>query len=358
MSQVYFIPMKSEKSLLKRIEDVFKRSGYYRFFNENDSVGIKLHMGEKYNTAFVRPIYGKKVYEILLNLKTNPYLVDTTTLYKGSRGTAIDYLNTARWNGFDFAPIIIADGMSGNSGVEVEINKKHYKKVKIAEGILSADKILCLSHFKGHELSGFGGAIKNLGMGCATKEGKLSMHSGNIPIIRKDKCTGCRKCEIICPVNAVKILDKKALIDEKKCIGCGECIAFCHFHAIGVSWDVHSIEFMEKMVEYAFGAVLNKKVIYINIIMDVTPECDCYPHSKGYIVPDIGIIISDDPVSIDQCSFDLVKSAPGLPSYFGKKIKENQDKFSIIYPEINPLYQIEYAEKIGLGKREYEVIDV
>ncbi len=358
MSKVYFIPVKSEKSILKKIEDIFKRGGYYRFFDQNDSVAIKLHMGEKDNTAFVRPIYARKIYEILVNLNTNPFLTDTTTLYKGSRGTAIDYLNTARWNGFDFAPIIIADGLSGNSGVEVEIKKKHYKKVKIAEGIFYADKILCLSHFKGHELSGFGGAIKNLGMGCSTKEGKLSMHSGNIPVIRKEKCTGCRKCELICPAKAIEIINKIAIIDKKKCIGCGECIVFCHFHAIGISWDAHSIEFMEKMVEYALGAIINKKVVYVNILMDITPECDCYPHSKGYMVPDIGILISDDPVSIDQCSFDLVKSSAGVSSFFGRKIDENQDKFSIIYPEINSTYQIEYAEKIGLGERKYEIIEV
>lgn len=358
MNKVYFIPIKSEKSLLKRIEDIFQRSGYYKIFGENDLVGIKVHMGEKNNTGFIRPIYVRKVYEILISLKTNPYLVDTTTLYRGSRANAIDYINTARWNGFDFAPIIIADGLSGNSGVSVKINKKHYKEVKIADGIFYSNKLVCISHFKGHELSGFGGAIKNLGMGCSTKEGKLSMHSGNIPIIRNEKCTGCRKCEIICPADAIKIKGKIAMIEEKKCIGCGECIAFCHFNAIGISWDVNSIEFMEKMVEYAYGAVLNRKVIYINIIMDVTPECDCYPHSKGYIVPDIGILFSLDPVAIDQCSFDLIKSSIGIPSFFGRKIEEGRDKFSIIHPEINSLYQIEYAERIGLGKKEYEINEV
>ncbi|HDI82625.1 MAG TPA: DUF362 domain-containing protein [candidate division WOR-3 bacterium] len=352
MSSVYFIPYNSDKSLLKRIIEVFKRAHFDKIFQKDDIVAIKLHMGELDNTAFVRPIYVRKIYDFLRELGAKPFLTDTITLYRGSRGTAVDYLYTAMWNGFDFAPIIIADGLGGTSGVEIEVNGKHYKKVKIAEAIANVEKMVVISHFKGHEITGFGGALKNLGMGCSIKEGKLSMHSNAIPVIKEKYCTGCRKCLLVCPVDALHMDGKIAVIDEDKCIGCGECIGFCPFNAIKVLWNASFTSLMEKMVEHAIASVKGKQVVYINLLMDISPECDCYPKSRGAIVPDIGILISDDPVSIDQASFDLVRESPGDYRFFEGDVR-NKDKFGLIHTEIRSEIQLEYAEKLGMGEREY-----
>jgi len=351
--KVYFISLKTRKSLLKRIIETLQRSKLFKIFEQGDIIAIKLHMGEKNNTSFVRPIFVKKIYEFLISIGTKPFLTDTTTLYKGSRATAVDYLNTATWNGFNFAPIIIADGMFGTSSVPVEINKKHYSIVKIAEAIRNSDKIVVVTHFKGHEQTGFGGAIKNLGMGCAIKEGKLSMHSNAIPIIKEENCTGCKKCEIFCPVNAISMVNRIAVIDKKNCIGCGECIGICPFNAIKIKWDAPIRSLVEKMVEYAYGAVFSKQVIYINFLTNISPQCDCYPFSDAPIVPDIGILLSNDPVAIDQASFDLVKGSEWTQNYNYSQRKV--DKFEMVNGGTFPEYQLDYAEKVGLGERKYEL---
>ncbi|MGE5453646.1 MAG: DUF362 domain-containing protein, partial [Methylocystaceae bacterium] len=294
-----------------------------------------------------------------------PFLTDANTLYRGTRSDAVDHLQTAMLNGFDYtvigAPIIIADGLTGKDYIKVEVNGKHFKEVNIGSAAIHADAMMVISHFKGHELTGFGGALKNLGMGLGSRSGKQQMHSDVLPRIKEDKCRSCQRCQVWCPAEAIAMVGDekpKASINSELCWGCGECAVTCVYDAIGISWKTTPEAVQEKMVEYAWGAVKDKagKVGYINLVTDVSPECDCYGFNDLAVIPNVGILASLDPVAIDQASCDLVNSMPVVPGSMLEGLAAGQDIFKAIHPGVNWEPQVIHGEQIGMGSRAYELI--
>jgi uncharacterized Fe-S center protein len=367
MSKVYFTDLRTnpKRNLLTKIQDLLNRLKVDTHIKKNDIVAIKVHFGEKGNTAYLRPVFLRAIVERVAKGGAKPFLTDTNTLYTGSRSDAVSHMTTAVENGFDYScvncPIIIADGLRGNSGVKVPIKGEVLKDVSIAKEIIESDCLVAVTHFKGHELSGFGGALKNLGMGCATKEGKLAQHSSVKPIVNVNTCKGCKTCLEYCPATAISVYAKKASINESKCIGCGECLLVCPCNAIEVQWNESQDLFQKKMVEHACGALLGKekKALFLNFLLQVSPACDCYPNSDAPIVRDIGILASTDPVSIDAASCDLVNDEQSLPNTaIRKPLKKGEDKWRAMFPTIDWNIQLDHAEKLGLGERAYTIIKI
>lgn len=370
-STVFVTDMKADwkNSIARKVSRLFNMLKPDEVFRPKDLIAVKLHFGEEGSTGSVRPQYVRKLVERLNDLKTRPFLTDTNTLYVGSRTEACSHLITAFDNGFTRevagAPAIIADGLRGNNQVEVPIDGTHFKIAHIGADIHYADGLVVLTHFKGHELSGFGGAIKNLGMGCASREGKLEQHSNISPEVNKKKCVGCGECVVWCRGKAITLEGEKgkakSVINPERCVGCAECILSCPQGAIRVRWNESIPVFMEKLVEYA-GAVFKAKkgkTLFVTFVTDVSPLCDCVPFSDRSIVPDLGILASADPVAIDQAAVDLVNGAPGNPlSDLQQALAPGEDKFGSIYPNIDWSHQLEYAEKMGMGTREYTLVTV
>ena len=374
-SKVFFADLKAGgKTLLDKLDSLLDRTNLKGKIRERDLVAIKLHFGEKGNTAFVRPIFLRRIVDLVKRCKGKPFLTDTNTLYRGMRQEAISHLTTAFENGFAYsvvdAPVLIADGLRGNSALKVRIDKPIFKTVSIAHEIYMADALISVAHFKGHELSGFGGTLKNLGMGCASREGKLSEHSNISPKVKAKACKGCELCLTTCAQEAILMqphepgVENKrmiAFIDPKKCIGCGECILTCPTGAVQIRWNETIPTFQKKIVEYAYGAVQKKKgkVLYINFLTQISPACDCNGYSDTPIVNDIGILSSEDPIAIDQASVDLVNGEEGnRSSKLPKHWKPGEDKFRALYPEVDWSIQLTYGEEIGLGTKEYELIRI
>ncbi|MCJ7783749.1 MAG: DUF362 domain-containing protein, partial [Desulfobacterales bacterium] len=350
---VFFSDLKVEsgKTLFDKLDILLDRADLKGKIREKDLVAIKLHFGEKGNTAYVRPIFLRRVVDRVKQYKGKPFLTDTNTLYTGARSEAVSHLNTAVENGFAEsvvnAPVLIADGLRGNRAVKVRIDKPIFKTVSIAREIYMTDALITVTHFKGHELSGFGGALKNLGMGCASRKGKLSQHSTISPQVDGKACKGCETCLSWCaqeaismrpPQSGVETKHSIALIDPKKCVGCGECILSCPSGAIQIQWNESIPIFQKKMVEHAYGAVQNKKgkVLYLNFLTQISPACDCYGYSDAPIVNDIGILSCEDPVAIDQASVDLVNGEAGnRASKLQKNWNPGEDKFRAVYPEVD-----------------------
>jgi uncharacterized protein len=373
--EVYFADLGAGgKTILDKLSILLDRTDLKGKIREKDLVAIKLHFGEEGNTAFVRPIFLRRVVERVKEYKGKPFLTDTNTLYRGMRQEAISHLTTAYQHGFAYsvidAPILIADGLRGNSAVNVRIDKPLFKTVSVARDIHMADVLIGVTHFKGHELSGFGGTLKNLGMGCASREGKLSQHSNISPQVKEKTCNGCKRCLTTCAYDAILMkslergVEKKSMvasIDPKKCVGCGECILTCPTGAVQIQWNRTIPLFQKKMVEYAYGAVHKKKgkALYLNFLTQVSPACDCYGYSDTPIVNDVGILASEDPVAIDQASVDLVNQQSGNhASKLPKNWENGEDKFRALYPEVDWSIQLSYAEEIGLGTKEYELIKI
>lgn len=350
---VFFSSLRNKKfnSPLDKIKKLMNRCGIKDIFEKEELIAIKTHFGEYGNTAFLRPIFLRPVVEILKKMDTKPYLAETNTLYVGMRTNSVDHLHNANLNGFNYStlqiPAIIADGLRGENSIAYKIDKELCESVHLAADIINADGMVCVSHFKGHELTGFGGAIKNMSMGCASREGKMDMHSQSRPKVHQDKCTSCGRCTRYCAANAIE-MTPKAYITEK-CTGCARCIAACPEHIINISWDESSDVTQKKMAEYAYGTskALDGKVIYLNLLTSISPACDCYPGNDMPVVHDIGFASSTDPVALDQACLDLViKELHGV------------DPFKEIYPNIDSNSQLDHAEKIGLGKREYNLISI
>lgn len=367
MERVYFTDLRTtpKRNMLHKVIELMNKAGIDSKIRQNDTVAIKLHFGEMGNTAYLRPVFLRTIVKKLKEIGGKPFLTDTNTLYTGSRSDAVSHLTTAIHNGFDYScvecPIIIADGLKGSSGTRVPVNGEALKETSIARAVSEADAIVTVTHFKAHELTGFGGSLKNLGMGCATREGKLVQHSTVAPRINPKICKGCKLCLEYCSSGAISVRSKKASINEKKCIGCGECIIICPFHAIEINWNESPDIFQKKMVEYALGAIKGKekRSVFINFVVQVSPACDCYSHNDSPIVRDIGILASDDPVAIDAASCDLVNNEVSLPGTAIKKsLGKGEDKWRALYPGIDWNIQLEHAEKLGLGTRKYKLIKI
>lgn len=368
-STVYHIDLRAtfQESLPEKLARLAKTAGLGETLSERDLTAVKIHFGEKGNTAFINPVFVRKMIETIKESGAQPFLTDTNTLYAGTRSDTPSHLTTAYQNGFAYsvvdAPVIIADGLRGRSDEPVPLGAKHVETAYIGSDIFHADAMVVLSHFKGHELSGFGGALKNLGMGCASRRGKLAQHSTVSPKVKRKKCIGCSMCASHCPVEAITVADsdgqKKATIDPEVCIGCGDCIIVCPTSAVQIQWNQSVPSFLEIMMEYAKGALTGKegKTLFINFITDVSPLCDCVGHSDVPIVPNIGILASTDPVAIDQACVDLVNAQAANP---GCSLKTNtepgEDKFKGLHPHVDWPLQLAYAEELGIGSREYELV--
>ncbi|MDF9409124.1 DUF362 domain-containing protein [Pelotomaculum isophthalicicum JI] len=363
-AKVYFTDMRAghNQSMLDKVEKLFVRAGLREIIAPGDLVAVKLHFGERGNTGYVRPQFVRRIVDKVKELGGKPFLTDGNTLYKGSRTDAVDHLQTAVENGFAYAvvgaPLVIADGLTGKEYVNVQINRKHFNEVKICSSACHADAMIAVTHFKGHELVGFGGVIKNLGMGLGSRSGKLMMHSDVHPVVSADKCKGCERCGQWCPAGAISMEHKVSFIDPGKCIGCGECTVTCPAGAIQIDWQSDPDLMQEKIVEYAEGAIKNKngKCGFITFVTQVTPDCDCCGFSDAPLVRDIGILASRDPVALDQACIDLVNREKVLPGSRLAGKGDVQDKFLALYPGIDWRRQLDYAEEIGLGTKKYELI--
>ncbi|MCU0630535.1 MAG: DUF362 domain-containing protein [Methanoregulaceae archaeon] len=363
--KVYFANMRARDprdNTVSKINRLFESAGLGETVRRNGLTAIKLHFGELGNDSYINPVFVRQVVDKVRAYGGKPFVTDSNTLYLGSRSNAADHIETAIRHGFDYsvvgAPVIIADGLKGGNTKSVVIHKKHFQDVIISGDIATAESMIVLSHFKGHEVAGFGGAIKNLGMGCASAVGKQAQHSAR-PLIIEEICVGCGKCIDVCPKTAITLVDEKAAIKNSKCIGCFECMTICPERAIDIDWVTEIPQFIERIVEYAVGAVHGKesRTGYMNFLTHITPDCDCVPWSDAPVVPDIGILASRDPVAIDAASFDLVNSQKGNPE---SMLQHNQhkgaDKFKGLRENTDAYRQIMYGVEVGLGSSEYELI--
>lgn len=369
-SKVHFTDLRATSSLnlLKKLENLIRKAGIDAIEFDQKITALKIHFGEPGNLSYIRPNFAAAIVRYLKKKGARPFLTDCNTLYHGRRSNAIDHIGAAFENGFNplaiDCPVIIADGLRGTDQVEIPIGLPYCKTAKIGKAVADADIIVTINHFKGHELTGFGGALKNLGMGCASVGGKLEMHSTSAPRIAEDSCTGCRVCERYCAQHAIVVgKDNIARIDYEKCVGCGQCVAVCQYDAAQVVWDSASDLTNCKIAEYSLAVMKEKQGFHINFVMDVSPDCDCWHYNDYPVVPDIGIAASFDPVALDQACADMVIAAPVLPQsrIFDKKSQnhhQGKDKFSLIHPNTHWQTGLEHAVKIGLGIREYELVTV
>ncbi|QLH75728.1 MAG: DUF362 domain-containing protein [Methanomassiliicoccales archaeon] len=368
MSDVFFTDLRAfmeRDNVQNKLARMFKRAKFGEIVTKGDLVAIKTHFGEMGNTAFLRPQFISKIVDLVVAVGGRPFLTDSNTLYVGSRSNAVDHLWTAARHGFVYpsvnAPVIIADGLKGKEEVEVEVGLKRCRTVKVGAAAMHADSVICVSHYKGHIATGFGGAMKNLGMGFGSRAGKLEMHCGMGPEVNKGRCRGCGYCVPRCPGKAIEIIDGKAHIDKGACIGCGECVVICLHQAMEAKdWSSDNMALQEKIVEYCYGIMRGRheKFGFVTFVMDVVPYCDCAPWNDVSVVPDIGILMSKDIVAIDQAACDLVNAQQGPEGTALEKGRgRGEDKVKAL-TNINWEHQLEYAEELGLGKREYRLVTV
>ncbi len=355
MPSKVFLLKKSEVDLIGEIPRLFDAVAK-DVIAKGDSVAIKLHFGEPGNEAYLKPRYVKPIVDKVKEAGGVPFLTDANTLYKGGRSDTKTHLESAKAHGYSLetlgVEVVIADGPDSHDVEKIPVNLKHFNELSLARAVVATKSLIVLTHFKGHDCTGFGGSIKNIGMGLGSKAGKQRMHADIIPKVDTNTCTGDGECIKWCPTNAISLIEGAAHIDMTKCIGCAECIAVCPTGAIAISWAGTPDSVQEKMAEYAYGVLAGKKggVAFFNFLLDISPNCDCYPHNDPPIVPNIGILASVDIVAIDQASVDLTNKAKGRIS--------GEDKFRTLYPNVDWSVQLKYAEKIGLGSREYELIDI
>lgn len=361
-SKVYFTDMRTtyDNNMLEKLKNLLLNSDFNLINFKDKFVALKIHFGEYGNLSFVKPNYVKIIADLIKEKGGIPFITDASTLYSGRRSDAVSHTNVAELNGFNSittgCQTIIADGLKGNDYREIPVALKHCSTVKIGSAIAEADIIISINHFKGHEQAGFGGALKNLGMGCGSKLGKLEMHSGLKPVIDKDMCVACGLCVNNCNQKAISITHK-AKIDTNKCVGCGECIVVCPKKAISQSEADQSKLLNEKIVEYAYGVLKDKPHFHINFVMSVSPNCDCWSNNDLPIVPDIGILASNDPVAIDMASADLVNKADIIQgSVLSEKNNTQMDKFKCIHGNVDWEAGLNYAQELKLGTKEYEII--
>ena len=351
--KVYFIPTSASDSLdtiHKKLLALYDQAQFSLCFEPADLVAIKIHFGEDGNTTHVPANYLIPIIDEMKKNKTKPFFTDTCVLYKSKRSDAVNHLLLAEKHSFapqiTGAPVIIADGLRGRNEIEVKIPGKLFKKVSIAADAMTTNAMLVVTHVTGHMASGIGGAIKNIGMGLASRKGKLRQHSSMKPRIDVAKCTGCGQCIIWCPENAITMNGNMAVINEKICIGCGECLTICNFDAVRYNWKTSNESLQKKMAEHALGAVIQKKdkVCFLNFLMNITSDCDCLTGGQKPFMKDIGILASKDPVAIDKASLDLIEQ------FSGKTLVSQS------YPAIDPTVQLVHGEEIGLGRIEYELV--
>ena len=370
-SKVYFTNLraKSGYNLLQKLERLIDTAGLGEIDFNGKYVAIKIHFGEPGNLAYLRPNYAKVVVDYVKARGGKPFLTDCNTLYVGGRKNALDHLDSAYTNGYNpFATgchVLIADGLKGTDEVYVPVEGGEYvKEAKIGRAVMDADIVISLNHFKGHEEAGFGGALKNLGMGCGSRAGKMEMHSAGKPNIRAKRCVGCGCCDRICAHGApIKGEDGKYTIDHNKCVGCGRCIGECPKDAVVPANDEHAEVLNYKIAEYTKAVIDGRPNFHINLVMDISPNCDCHAENDMPIVPDVGMFASYDPVALDTACADAVNKMPVLPgSWLDDNIRELEhehgDHFHMAHPNTNWRACVEHGEKLGIGVQEYELITI
>lgn len=344
------------RGMVAKLAELASRAGLGEVVKRRDLVAIKTHFGEAGSTAFVPVMFVRRLVEAVKEAGGKPFVTDAGTLYVGSRSNAVNHLITAAAHGFTLesagAPVIIADGLKGHDFEEIEVEGRLLQRVKIASAAVHADALVVVSHLTGHELAGFGCAIKNVGMGLGSRGGKQKMHSDIKPEVNAERCTACAQCIRWCPAGAISLVGegegRKASIDHELCIGCGECTVMCFEGAIAARLVTDLDVAQRKIVEYTMGALKGKeeKSVFFNFLLRVTPACDCWDFSDAPVVEDIGILASRDIVAVDQASMDLVNEQAG------------RDVFGEMFPQVKWQDQLAYAEEMGLGSREYELISI
>ena len=369
ISKVYFTNLRTKpgNSLLNKLENLVKQAGIEQIDFGGKFTAIKIHFGEPGNLSYIRPNYVARLVKLLQKNGAKVFLTDANTLYSGRRSNAIDHLQSAMENGFNPiavpCPVVVADGLKAADYRDIPVDGEYCKTAKIGTAVADADIIVSMTHFKGHEQTGFGGALKNLGMGAASAAGKMELHSSSKPVIAEDKCTSCGQCVKRCASDAIALnAKKKAQIDYDKCVGCGQCVAVCQFDAAQVIWDNSSDITNYKIAEYTLAILKGKPNFHVSFIMDVSPLCDCWGHNDAAIVPDIGIAASFDPVALDKACADMVsQSCANAGSCLGNHPKgdlKGEDKFSLIHPNTNWRVGLQHAQKIGVGNTEYKLVQV
>ncbi|MDR2826154.1 MAG: DUF362 domain-containing protein [Deltaproteobacteria bacterium] len=365
-SKVFFTDMRCSVgvSQLNKLEKLIRKAGIEQIAFDKKYVAIKIHFGEPGNLSFLRPNYAKTVVDLVKSLGGLPFLTDCNTLYIGRRNNALVHLDAAYENGFSplstGCQIIIGDGLKGTDFTEVPVQGgKFIKNAKIGRAIMDADIFISLNHFKGHEVTGFGGAIKNVGMGSGSRAGKMDMHSDGKPVVNPKRCVGCRTCAKYCAQGAISFKENKASVDHALCVGCGRCMGVCNFHAINAKFESSSEKVNSKMAEYAKAVVDGRPNFHINIVNQVSPYCDCHGENDAAVVPDIGIFASFDMVALDKACIDAVNAAPVIAtSVLGDKDAKAHDHFRQIHPTTDWRSQISHAEAIGLGSGSYELVSL
>lgn len=372
-SKVYFSNLRatSNMNLLQKLERLVKKAGIDKIDFKGKYTAIKIHFGEPGNLAYLRPNYAKVIVDVVKSLGGKVFLTDCNTLYVGRRKDALEHMDAAYENGYNpfttGCQIIIGDGLKGTDETYVPVPVgEHVKEAKIGRAIMDADIVISLNHFKGHELTGFGGALKNIGMGCGSRAGKMEMHSDGKPRVNEAACVACGACMKICAHGAISMVDKKARIDHALCVGCGRCIGTCHFNAITAAWDESNDVLNKKMAEYSWAVLHGRPHFHISLVIDLSPFCDCHAENDVPIIPDIGMFASFDPVALDVACADMANRAPVLPgSYLSEQLQKQggntapgQDHFRATHPETNWISCVDHAEKIGIGQKAYDLIEI
>lgn len=368
-SKVYFTDFRTRVgvSLTEKLQRLIKKAGITDIDMDGKFVAIKMHFGELGNLSYLRPNYAKAVADVVKECGGKPFLTDCNTLYPGSRKNALEHLDCANINGFNTittgCQIIIGDGLRGTDDITVPVRNGEYcKEAYIGRAVMDADIFISLTHFKGHESTGFGGAIKNIGMGCGSRAGKMQQHNSGKPIVHDDLCRGCRRCAKECGSDAITYENGKAVINQDICKGCGRCIGACAFDAIeNQNWNANEI-LGRKMAEYSQAVCDGRPTFHISLVRDISPNCDCHGENDAPILPDVGIFASFDPVALDQACVDACLHATPMPN---SQLSDNladphwhhhHDNFLDSNPNVRWKETLEHAENIGLGTREYELI--
>ena len=366
-SKVYFTDMRtSHASLLKKLDRLLTAAGMDSIDFDGKFTAIKVHFGEPGNVAYLRPNFARVVVDAVRRRGGKPFLTDCNTLYVGRRKDALEHLEAAQENGFSplttGCQIIIADGLKGTDDVAVPLTGTTYvKEAKIGRAIMDADVFVSLSHFKGHEATGFGGAVKNIGMGCGSRAGKMEQHNAGKPTVDESLCRNCHAFAKSCGQDAIRFENDHAVIDHDKCVGCGRCIGACNFDAISNDTGCAERELCMKMAEYALAVVKDRPHFHVAIIMDVSPICDCYGANDVPIIPNLGMLASFDPVALDQACADLCNAAAPLTNSYLAESHEKcdcHDHFTAMHPNTHWEDTLAHGEAIGIGTRAYELITV
>ena len=371
-AKVYFTDFRTPyggDTMPGKLKKLIRKAGNAQLNLEGQFVAIKIHFGELGNVSYLRPNYARAVVDVVKELGGKPFLTDCNTLYPGSRKNALEHLYCAWENGFTpltvGCPILIGDGLKGTDDIEVPVRGGEYvKNAKIGRAVMDADVIISMTHFKGHETTGFGGALKNLGMGCGSRAGKKEQHNNGKAYVQQEICRGCRRCMRECANNGL-VFDpetRKMHVDKEHCVGCGRCVGACNFDAIDFE-DPNSNQMLNyRIAEYAKAVVDGRPQFHISLVMDISPNCDCHVENDAPILPDVGMFASFDPLALDQACVDACMKCEPLPnSQLGEHMRDphfvdHHDHFTNSTPESEWQSCLSHAEKIGLGTRDYELI--